>query len=145
MEWTSTITRENALEILASVACPACGIVGRYILFEELGNNGIGIRCDGCSKHHPFIKQRVMWLRGNERRRSNDIVAVAQECGAYCYGCGLTFPELDKLGIALHVHHTRPFADHGEQYKKIPLCSDCHEAANLMQRLHRRLLKREGG
>lgn len=136
------ITRDNALDLLREVACPACGNVGAYQLFDELANNGVGIQCFSCEKHHPFVRQRIMWLRGAEKRRSNDIVTVAKEAGAYCYGCGLTFDELTQLGIGIHVHHTRPFADHGETYKKVPMCAHCHEAVNLMQRIHRRLFTR---
>jgi hypothetical protein len=136
------ITRANALELLRDVACPYCANVGEYQLFDEINNNGVGIRCRGCDKHHPFVKQHIMWLRSGEKRRSNDIVAVTKECGAYCWGCGMTFDDLMRYGIGIQVHHTRPFAEHGETYKKIPMCADCHEAANLIQRIHRRLAQR---
>lgn len=136
------ITRDNALALLESVPCPYCASVGRFSAFDEIANNGVGLRCDACGKHHPFVKQRIMWLRANEKRRSNDIVAVAQICGAYCYGCGATFEELEALGIGFSVHHTRRFADHGEKYAKIPYCSDCHEIASLMQRMRQRQLRR---
>jgi hypothetical protein len=143
MDFAADITRANALQILAEKACPACGSIGDFLLFDELNNNGVGIKCNGCGKHHPFVKQNVMWLRGGpKQRRSQDIVAVAKECGAYCYVCGLTFEELERLGIGLHVHHTRPFTDHGETYKKIPVCVECHEIANLMQRIHKRAISR---
>ena len=63
------ITRDNALALLAATPCPSCSRVGRYVLFKEIqprlvGTIGIGIRCDDCGKHHPFIKQHVLWLRG---------------------------------------------------------------------------------
>jgi hypothetical protein len=132
------ITRENASELLADVACPECGSVGQYTVFDEINNNGVGLRCDGCGKHHPFVRQRIMWLRGGPKRRSNDIVAVIKECGAYCYLCGETFEDLEKIGIGPTVHHTRAFADHGETYKKIPVCTECHELANFMQRVRAR-------
>lgn len=135
------ITRENAVELLAGVRCGECNAVGEYILFNEINNNGVGIRCTNCGKYHPLVKQKIMWLRGRERRRSNDIVAVATECGAYCYGCGSTFEELEKLGVGLSVHHTRAFAENGESYRKIPVCSECHELLNFMQRLRGRQRK----
>jgi hypothetical protein len=142
-ELQATITRDNALALLATMACPYCGGVGRFQLFDEIANNGVGIQCLACEKHHPFIKQRVMWLRGEKVRRSNDIVAVIKECGAFCYICGITFDDLMAKGIAASVHHTRPFAEHGEQFKKIPVCSVCHELANFMQRTHRRWFDRK--
>jgi predicted HNH restriction endonuclease len=84
-----------------------------------------------------------MWLRGNEKRRSNDIVTVMNECGAYCYSCGNTYEETaQKLGLGFAVHHTRPFADHGERYKKIPLCALCHEVITALQRTMRRVMER---
>lgn len=137
-ELQATITRDNALELLRKMACPNCSVVGNYQLFDEIANNGIGIQCLACCKHHPFIKQRIMWLRGEKPKRSNDIAAVIRECGAYCYICGITVDELLGKGIGVSVHHTRPFAEHGEQYKKIPVCTVCHELANFMQRTHRR-------
>jgi hypothetical protein len=132
------ITRDNALELLARVPCANCQMLGNYVLFNEINNNGVGIRCCECEKYHPFVKHKIMWLRGCEKRRSNDIVAVARECGAYCYGCGYTFEELEQLGVGLAVHHTREFAQHGENYKKIPVCAECHELLNFMQRLRKR-------
>jgi hypothetical protein len=135
------INRNNWQEVLADVPCPECGAFGVYQVFHEANNNGVGLRCLNCDKRHPFQQQRIMWLRGDEPRRSNDIAAVARECGEYCYICGATFDELRAQGIGLHVHHTRPFIDHGEAGKKIPLCADCHEFANLMQRMRRRKSK----
>jgi hypothetical protein len=38
-------------------------------------------------------------------------------------------------GIAPNVHHTRRFAEIGERYAKILVCGECHELANLMQRM----------
>ena len=136
------ITRDNAISLLGGVACPHCLAVGNYLLFEEIANNGIGIKCRQCETHHPFVKQRIMWLRGEHKRRPNDIVTVAKQCGAYCYNCGSTFAELEALGIALCVHHTRAFAEHGEVYAKVPYCTECHELANFMQRARQRQLKR---
>ena len=137
----NTLTRENAAEKLADVVCPRCQLQGDYNFFDELANNAVGISCGGCGKH-PFRELGIQWLRGTKHRRSNDINAVAAECGDYCYVCGLTFAELKLLGIATAVHHTRPFAKHGEQFKKIPVCSECHEFANALQRAHRRALAR---
>lgn len=136
------ITRDNALDLLRAVACPYCGSVGRFQLFDEIANNGIGIQCIACDRHHPFIRQRIMWLRGAGKRRSNDIATVMRECGSYCYSCSSSYEELSALGIGFAVHHTQPFADHGEQSKKIPLCAFCHEVINALQRTMQRLLKR---
>jgi DNA-directed RNA polymerase subunit RPC12/RpoP len=134
----TVITRENATQLLSDVACPDCGKVGDFQIFDEINNNGRGIRCGSCGKHHPFIKQQIMWLRGEKKRQSNDIQAVANECGAYCYGCGASFRELMDWGIGLHVHHTRGFAATAEQFKKIPVCAECHELLNFMQRIRQR-------
>lgn len=139
----NTITRQNALEVLADTACPACQAVGNFQLFDEIANGGVGVQCVACGKHHPFVKQHVMWLRGEDKRRSNDVAAVAREAGAYCYSCGLTFEELLRLGIRPVVHHSRPFAAHGEVSRKIPVCGRCHELMNFMQRIHQQLLKRQ--
>ncbi|HEY2243414.1 MAG TPA: hypothetical protein VGH47_04220, partial [Xanthobacteraceae bacterium] len=68
------ITRENAIELLAGVRCGECNAAGEYILFSEINNNGVGIRCKTCGKYHPFVKQKIMWLRGHGKRRANDIV-----------------------------------------------------------------------
>src|SRR5262249_39400351 len=127
------LTRDNALERLAVVPCLYCGHVGKFSLFNEIANNGVGLKCDVCDRHHPLIRERIMWLRGGDKRRANDIAAVMKECGAYCYSCGQTFEEMSKRGIGFVVHHTRPFGDHGEQYKKIPLCAFCHEVINALQ------------
>jgi Zinc-binding domain of primase-helicase len=137
------MNRENALELLRDVACPACGSLGDYQLFDELNNNGVGLQCRACSKHHPFIKQGIMWLRTAGKRRSNDIAAVMKERGAYCYGCGTPFRVLEAHGIGMHAHHSRPFTAHGEDSPKIPLCALCHEIITALQRTMRRLLERD--
>ena len=134
------ITRDNALELLRDLPCLYCGNVGQYRLFDEMANYGVGLQCLHCERHHPLIKQRIMWIRGTEKRRSNDIASVMRDCGAYCYSCGRTYNEISKLGLGFAVHHTRPFVDHGEQYKKIPLCALCHEVINALQRTMRRLI-----
>jgi hypothetical protein len=64
------ITRENALALLRDVPCPYCGICGNYLLFDEVNNNGVGLQCNWCGKHHPFVKERIIWLRGDDKRRS---------------------------------------------------------------------------
>jgi hypothetical protein len=139
-ELQSIITRENALALLAAMACPHCDSVGNYQLFDEINNNGVGIQCLGCGKYHPFTKQRIMWLRAADKRRSNDIVAVMKACGAYCYCCGTGFEALQASGVGMSVHHTRAFATHGERYAKIPLCTVCHEQATWLQRTMRRFV-----
>jgi hypothetical protein len=136
------ITRETALDMLRDVACPACGIVGAYQLFDEIANNGVGIQCRSCGKHHPFVRQRIMWLRSADKRRSNDIAAVMKACGAYCYCCGNSFEALQACGVGMQVHHTRPFAANGETYAKIPICVVCHEQATWLQRTMKRFIDR---
>jgi hypothetical protein len=138
-----TLTADNARELLAQVTCPCCGSVGTFELFHEPNNNGTGIVCRSCGTRHPPRPQRVMWLRHDEKKqpkRSNDIAAVIHECGAYCYVCGTDFRILRRRGIGRHVHHTRPFAEHGEEFRKIPMCALCHEIASAMQRQMRKLL-----
>jgi hypothetical protein len=83
-----------------------------------------------------------MWLRHGDKKqkRSNDIAAVIQECGAYCYVCGTDFETLRQRRVGYHVHHTRAFAKHGDEIRKIPLCALCHEVASAMQRQMRKLL-----
>jgi hypothetical protein len=134
------ITRENALVLLRHVACPACRVIGAYQLFEEPANNAVGVQCDGCGKRHPLRLFGVMWLRNEGKRRSNDIGAVMKERGAYCYCCGTAFDDLKALGIGMHVHHARPFAEHGEDGPKIPTCALCHEGMSGLQRMMRRLV-----
>lgn len=136
------ITRETALDMLRDVPCPTCGSTGAYQLFDELNNGGVGIQCNGCGKHHPFVRQHIMWLRAASKRRSNDIATVMKVCGAYCYCCGNTFEALQMSGIGMSVHHTRAFSEHGESYAKIPLCTVCHEHANLLQRTMKRFIER---
>lgn len=134
------ITRDNALDLLRDIACPHCQIIGAFDLFNEIANNGVGVQCVGCGRHHPFTREKIMWLRGDGKRRANDIASVMKECGAYCYACGHTKDELAAVGVGMAAHHTRPFADHGEQYRKIPLCAVCHEFINAAQRTMRRLV-----
>lgn len=131
------ITVDNAHKLLAEVACPYCGQAGAFELFREPNNNGIGIACHGCGTRHPLRAQHIMWLRQGEKKppkRSNNLTEVIAECGAYCYGCGTDIETLRRLGVGAHVHHTRPFAEHGEQFKKIPLCALCHELLSAVQR-----------
>jgi hypothetical protein len=136
------ITRENALVLLRHIACPACRAVGDYQLFQEPANNGVGVQCDGCGKRHPLRMFGVMWLRTEGKRRSNDIVAVMKERGAFCYVCGTSAAELAALGVGMHVHHARGFAGHGEDGPKIPTCALCHEIVTALQRTMRRLVNR---
>ena len=82
------------------------------------------------------------WLRHGEKKqkRSNDIATVIEECGAYCYVCGTDFETLRQRGIGRHVHHTKSFAEHGDEFRKIPMCALCHEVASAMQRHMKKLL-----
>ena len=84
------ITRDNALALLRDVACPNCSTVGRFQLFDEINNGGVGIECTACGRRNPFKRERILYLRSEGKRRSNDIAAVIEECGAYCYICGET-------------------------------------------------------
>ena len=135
----SEITADNALKLLAGVPCPCCTAVGWLATFHEIGNNGIGLVCKFCDSHHPFAGVQILWLRQDDKpKRSNDIVAVVRDRGNYCYFCGAFLPDLLKRGIGAHVHHSRPFHEHGERYDKIPVCSECHELASFMQRMRKR-------
>jgi hypothetical protein len=139
------ITRENFAKALGSVPCPGCNVVGKFATFVHPGNNGTGLTCTDCNLRHPFQGRGIMWLRGDEnrqKRRSNDIASIIGACGAYCWCCGNPRDQILKLGFDLSVHHTRPFADHGEQYAKIPVCSFCHETMSGAQRAMRRLIER---
>jgi hypothetical protein len=136
-----TITADNARELLAYIGCPYCDGEQTLDLFCEPNNNSVGIVCRGCGTKHPLnATRRIMWLRHEKQKRSNDIVAVIKECGAYCYGCGNDFETLRQRGIGRHVHHTRPFSKHGEKYPKIPMCALCHELVSAAQRHVRKLL-----
>jgi DNA-directed RNA polymerase subunit RPC12/RpoP len=137
------LTVANAKELLASIPCPYCGSRGTLGLFHEPNNNGTGIVCRSCGQRHPLRAQRVMWLRqdGEKKpKRANDIAAVIKECGAYCYVCGTDFEILRQRQIGRHVHHTRPFAEHGDAVQKIPMCALCHEVASALQRQVGKLL-----
>jgi predicted HNH restriction endonuclease len=83
-----------------------------------------------------------MWLRQGENKpkRSNDIAAVIKECGDHCFACGTDFDKIRQRRIGTHVHHTRPFAEHGEKFPKIPLCALCHEVISALQRQMPKLL-----
>jgi len=136
------ITRDNAVDLLRQhqVACRYCGCIGDFELFDEPANNGVGLLCHHCGNRHPLMDEKIQWLRGDTRRRANDIARVMQQCGTFCYGCGQSYEKLSNFRIGFHVHHTRPFADHGEQYPKIPMCSVCHEINSATQRFMRRLM-----
>jgi hypothetical protein len=129
------LTAENAHELLPHFGCHKCGLHGTLGTFVEPNNNGTGIICRECRFKHPLGYRGVQWLRRAEKpKRSNDIAAVIKVCGDYCYGCGTDFDVLRDRGIGRHVHHTRPFADHGEAYAKIPMCALCHELISAAQR-----------
>jgi hypothetical protein len=141
------ITRDNARDLLRDVACPTCGAVGEFDLLDVHANNGVALQCAHCGRRHPFMGYGVQFLpisADARPRRSNDIAAVVDKCGGYCYGCGQTREELTRLGLTLSVHHTRPFAEHGEAYAKIPLCSFCHESVSGAQRAMARIMKMLG-
>ena len=133
----ANITASNASEWLAGRSCPQCG-EARLETFHVPNNNGIGIKCGGCGKKHPL--PRVMWLRQGKPKRSNDIAAVMEQRGHYCWGCGVPHEVLKKNKIGMHVHHTLPFAQHGEKREKIPLCALCHELLSAAQRDRQRQL-----
>lgn len=139
------ITRENALVLLRYVACPACDVIGDYLLFDEPSNNGVGIQCRVCNKRHPLRLFGILWLRAEGKRRSNDIVAVMKARGAFCYCCGTSFADLQARGIGMHVHHARAFVGHGEDGPKIPTCAVCHEIVTALQRMMGRLTRRPSG
>jgi hypothetical protein len=67
----SSITRENALELLCNVACLYCGAIGNYSLFVNPNNLGTGIRCDACGKKHPFMGCMKYWLPGSTKTKSS--------------------------------------------------------------------------
>jgi hypothetical protein len=136
------LTRSNASELLKKLVCPGCGVVGEFRLFNKHANNAVGIECSACGKKHPFMAWGIQWVPVDkkEKRRSNDIVAVTQECGDFCYLCGLAKAELKQLGFSLQVHHAQQHAVHGENGKKIPLCSACHFLGSALQHNHRRTL-----
>jgi hypothetical protein len=119
------ITADNARELLALVSCPHCWGIETLGVFHEPNNSGIGIVCRACGTKHPLSDRRIMWLPRGEKKqkRSYDIAAVIKERGNYCYGCGIDFEIMRCWGIGRHVHHTRPFAKHGEKYPKIPMCA----------------------
>ena len=48
------------------------------------------------------------------------------------------------MTTGMHVHCSRPCAEHGEEYAKIPLCAACHELTSCMRRTMRRFLKNNG-
>jgi len=112
------LTRDNALERLREIPCSSCGTIGDFGTYDVPANNGVALECLSCGRRNA--------------------------CGDYCYGCGRTREELARMSLVLTVHHTRPFAEHGEQYAKIPLCSVCHEIVSGGQRLMARLVKLPG-
>jgi hypothetical protein len=138
----AALTRENTQDLLRSVPCPRCGVIGQYQTFVHPANSGMGITCAACGAKHPFMGWGLHWIPKDKKvnYRSNDIAAVIKECGNYCYGCGLDPEDLALLGFALTVHHTRPRAIYGDDVKKIPLCTGCHEPITALQRIFRKIL-----
>jgi hypothetical protein len=141
------LTRSNADEKLHNVPCPRCGSIGKYQLFDQRSNNAVGVECTACGTKHPFMGWGLQWVPVNkkEKRRPNDIAAVTRECGSFCYCCGLTDEELDRLGFDLQVHHAQQHARHGDAGKKIPMCSDCHYHVSAVQWAHLRTLSQLDG
>jgi transcription elongation factor Elf1 len=133
------LTVETASGLLPLMECPMCGIKGSLTTFTEANNNGIGLCCSSCGERHPFIKHKVQWLRQGPKRRKTTIRALMKERGYYCWLCGSEYAQLRAAGIGMHVHHTRSFADHGDEVEKIPLCAVCHDFASAIQRQQHRL------
>jgi hypothetical protein len=135
-EIRTELTAENALERLRLFACPVCETIGQFETFRHPTTNHVGLRCTACRLAHPFRLHRIQWLRQNPPRRSNDIQAVMDARGHYCWLCSASEEQLIELGIGMHVHHTLPFAYNGDKVEKIPLCAVCHEIARALQRHH---------
>lgn len=55
------LTRENAPERLAKIACAKCRYPGQYYLFDR--GPHLGILCLRCNSEHPFMRLGVMWLK----------------------------------------------------------------------------------
>jgi hypothetical protein len=121
---------EDALTRLRVEDCPHCHDTGNFACFLHRNNNGIGIECRSCRREHPF---GTYWLKRGRNRRPPKPSAGAR----YCYYCGRDDGELKRAGIGLHLHHTKPFADHGDGYPTIPLCRDCHEQQQRKWRQYR--------
>jgi hypothetical protein len=133
------INTTNAHTMLASVCCPLCGRYEALELFTEVNNGGTGVKCGACNTRHPL--PGIMWLRREKRPRPpNNVIAVIKECGNYCHNCGIDFETLRRWGIGRHVHHTRPYAKYGDDVKKFPVCTWCHEEINATQRRLPRLV-----
>lgn len=132
---------QTAVALLAHIDCPVCGVTGSYETFRHETANHVGLKCRACNCRHPFGPH---WLRQGAPVRSNDVRKVMAERGAYCWLCGCSYELLRSHGIGMHVHHSQPFAEHGDRVEKIPLCALCHEIATAVQRHHGRLLVEEG-
>lgn len=130
------LTAENAAERLRYFACPECGNIGCLDTFKHPTTNHIGIICNRCERRHPLRVHKIQWLRQGPQKRSNDIQAVMDVRGHYCWLCSAREEDLAEQGIGMHVHHTLPFAYNGDQVEKIPLCAVCHEIARALQRHH---------
>lgn len=139
------ITADNAQERLRFFGCPECGTIGEFETFRHPTTNHIGLRCAACSKNHPLWSHKIQWLRQGPMRRSNDIQAVMDARGHYCWLCSATEERMAARGIGMQVHHTLPFSYNGDQVEKIPLCAICHEIARALQRDHGSLQPNDAG
>lgn len=134
--WRDGLTAENVVERIKFFACPNCGTIGEFDTYRHPTVKHIGLRCTACNKDNPLWKEGVQWLRSGPVKRSNDIQAVMDARGHYCWLCSATEESLKAQGIGMQVHHTLPFAFNGDKVEKIPLCAVCHEIARALQRHH---------
>jgi len=128
--------------IISNLVCPLCGTRGGIELFEELANNGLGLRCAACERRHPFRDQGLQWIPQSNGRRPNAIATLLKEADHRCHLCGLSKEQLAKIGRALTSHHVDPYAAAGDEGRQIPLCTQCHEIARALQHSAGRLVQR---
>jgi hypothetical protein len=119
--------------------CDGCGKTG---VVTELNpnNNGLLVVCANCGSKRPWGS--LLYLKQNSRTKRKPLPdgetldSVWAKWGDICFVCGAPKYVLAMLGIGRQVHHVLPYAKHGHQGPRVPVCTLCHPAVTERQRLY---------
>jgi hypothetical protein len=105
-------------------------------------NNGLQIVCPNCGSTGPWGGGQFVSQENRKRRqpypRCMSLDKVWSEYGDRCVSCGATKASLARLGIGLNRHHVSPYSQNGHRGRLVPVCTDCHQFINLLQKIRTR-------